>query len=391
MVIVFLALLAAQDPPAPTPAPAATPAPTPVTSASGWQRECRALVDRGTIDVATGCFRAAGRSDADDAALAAALADVIGNVRLRHPDLGGSVVEQQRKPASSFDLGDFAWSGRAEVVGLGLVDGVVAGSTLAALVASTGSSSQILLTFPLLGAVAGGGAALTALLVLDEHLSPGDVHLLRAALIVANYEAVNVAILLPTLQQNGTPGIPTAAVGAAALAAMAATVGVAAGIAALVDVDPSAPSLALSFGFVGGTTAALLLAASDYSKAGFSTPQAQIAVVVTGVGVHAGLVGGLLAAPALGLTRTSILLVDVGAVVGLLGGAALAYGLNAPTPLLGYGTMATTTVVGAAAGVVGASFAPGIADQLWPLQAGPAVIVGKNGPVPGVGVLVALP
>lgn len=382
--LALVAALVAQGPPAP-PTPSSGPAtttPTPTTPTSPWQTECRTLVDKGDAEVAVDCLRQAGHSDADDAALALALADVVARAWLREPVLAQPV----RAPAPGFDLGDFAWSGKAEVAGLGFADGVIVGSLAAAFVGSTGYNNQSLVLLPFLGGVAGGGAGLAAMIVLGPQLSAGDVHLLRASLIVANYEAINVGIGLATLQAS-----PTVTSGAA-LMAMVGTVGAAAAGAALVDVDPSAPSLALSFGWVGGTTAVLGLLASDALE---QQPQdqrnTQTVLVVSALGSHLGMAAGLGAAPALGLSRTSILLVDAGAVVGLLGGAALAFGFNAPNPLLGYGTIATTTVVGAAAGVVGASFAPEVADQLWPVQTGPTVVVGDRGPAPGVGLVVALP
>ena len=395
--IVLVVLLGAQLAEAPA-SQEASPSTSPPGAAqrSGWQDECRTLVDKGALEIAADCYRHAAAADAD-AALALALADVLTRVQLREP-----MVEQptSRPPpsfSSTFTLRDFGAerfviSGRAEVVVLGVVDGVGVGIGMAVMAVSTlGSSAAALaLALPLFGAVGGFGSGLTAMLVLDEHLSDGDVHLIRAGLVVAAFEGVTTAMFLVTAGMTSSFLIPIVA--GASLTAFALTVGTTAAAASLFDVDPSAPSLGLSFGWIGGVVGLLAARAVDVR----STPQqhAQLALLATSLGVHVGLAGGLALAPALGASRGGILLVDAGAVVGLLGGSALAFGLKAPNPLLGYGSIATGTLVGAAVGVVGAALlGPGDGKQqaALPIQFTPTVVASERTVAPGVALVVRLP
>ncbi|MDP2343712.1 MAG: hypothetical protein Q8O67_22325 [Deltaproteobacteria bacterium] len=352
MVILVVTLLALQAP----------------DPAGHWQEECRALVDKGALQVAADCYRHAAANAADDAQLALALADVL--LRLELPEPKKLEQPRQRRPSSSsswgfpsadFDLGDFALSGGAEVAALGFVDGVVVGFVLDAMLVSAtgvqnGPGAVVLLALPFFGGVAGFGAGLTAMLALDRELSDGDVHLIRAGLIVAPYEAATTALLLVSVTESSSS---TPIVAAGALVSMGLTIGASAAGAALFDVDPSAPSLALSFGWIGGVVGGLVVAAIDPKLQ--SQQEIQIGLVATSLGAHAGLAAGFALAPALQVSRPAILLVDAGAVVGLLGGTALAFGMRAPNPALGYGTIATATVIGAAAGVVGAVLVP----DLW--------------------------
>ncbi len=325
MVIALVALLATDD---------------------AWRDRCRVLVDKGAIDDAADCYgdAAADAANDDDAAFAIALADVVSHARLKAP-----VVERAvRRDAvdNGFDLGDFAYDGRAEVTGLGFVNGGIVGTAIAGLATSVGYTDLTLTLLPVAGAVVGGGGAAGAMLLLgDDKLSAGDVHVLRFGLLLAPYESLTVGTLLGAA--NAGTGVVAASVVVVSAATVAASVGVAAGF----DVDPAAPSLATSFGWIGGTTAALLWAASDLPP---SSSTFQQGIAIGALGAHAGIVGGFAAAPALHLTRPATLLVDAGGAAGFLVGSALAFGLNAPNPQLGYGSIAVAGLVGAGAGVVGA-------------------------------------
>ena len=374
--IVIVALLAGQS---------AQPAPTD-------HDECRALVDKGALGVAEDCYRHAAAVD-DDAALALALAEVLARVRLRQPAFAQPTHRPPSTSLSAVDLTQFALSGRAEVVGLSFLDGIGVGIALAGIATSSipnnAGAVVVGLGLPLLGGVVGFGAGLSALLTLDGRLSEGDVHLIRGGLVVAVYEGTSAALLAATLSSSSPPSARLV-VPSAGLVALGLSVGGVAVAAAFFDVDPSAPSLGLSFGWVGGVLGFLIVKAVD--PRGLSAQQAsQLPMLATSLGVHAGLVTGLAAAPALGLSRPAMLLIDGGGLVGLLGGSALAFGLNAPNPLLGYGTIATATVLGAAVGVVGAVLVPQAGAWLAAVQVVPTVVGGDRSLVPGLGVLVALP
>lgn len=306
--------------------------------------ECRALVDRGALDAAADCYGSVAASNDEEAELAAALVDVVTRVRL----------QQEQTPAalevSGFDIAGFASSGRAELVVGGFVDGAVVGSGAAiALGGRAAATDPAFAVLPLLGGVVGGGASTALALAPPTWFGPGDVHVMRLASLLAPVEAATAASLASTVAAGD------AVVGGSIVVATAATVGAGAAFAALSDVDPDAPSLAFSFGWVGGATAFFALSATDYAHDGFGIREQQLATVVTALGVNAGVVAGFAVAPALELSRPATLLVDGGAAVGLLGGAALAFAVRAPNPAIGYGTIATSTIVGAGLGVVAAS------------------------------------
>lgn len=355
---------------------------------SAWHAECRVLVDRGALDEARACYEAAGASAVDDAGLALALAEVVGAARLRSQVLDDEAKAKAAPGIGDFDIGEFGFNGRGEVTVLGFVDGVVLGFVGVGLANSVGVNDAGALLLPVLGGLVGGGAAFGEMVFLGDRLSPGDVHVVRASLLLAPYEALTASLLLSTVGANATASFGTAAgIGLA-------TVGVGAAVAAFTDVDEATPSLALSLAWVGGTSALLVLGAADLSREGVDRGETQLALVATSLGVYAGVVTGALLGPRLELTRSSVLLVDAGAAVGLLGGATLAYGLNAPNPALGYGAIATGLAAGAAAGVVGAVFVDDAIAAWWPAGApnvAPSVVVGATGVAPAVAFTIALP
>lgn len=347
VVALTLALLAsdAAEPPhdAAAPAPEA-PAAALAKPPTDWQAECRTLVDKGALQVAVECYRHAGASGVDDAALALALADVVAAARLA-PLTAASPAEA---PAfrGGFDLGDFALNGGAEAVAFAFFDGFIAGAVAVPVLQP--QVGDVLFFAPLaLGLLAGGGT-LTGLLVLDARLTDGDVHLLRFGAFVGPFEAFALGLLASTVQTNG--GTANLALGAAAVGALV-PLGLAAAGAGAFDVDPAAPSLATSFGALGGVLALTLVQGLDVARAG---NPAQVLTGAALIGGHAGMAAGFAAAPALKLSRPATLIIDAGTAVGLATGAALAFGLQAPNPALGYGAIGAGAAVGAGVGVVGA-------------------------------------
>jgi hypothetical protein len=348
VVALALALLAQPEPALgaavdDTPAPAVEPAKPP----TDWQSECRTLVDKGALQVAVECYRHAGHSGVDDAALALALADVVAAARLAPLAAPPAEAPMLR---GGFDLGDFALGGGAEAVGFAFVDGFIAGAVVVPVVQPLLGNGVFFAPLGL-GLLAGGGT-LTGLLVLDARLTDGDVHLLRFGAFVGPFEALALGTLASTLPGNGTP---TVALGAAAVGALV-PLGLAAAGAGVFDVDPAAPSLATSFGALGGVVALTLVQGLDVARAG---NPAQVLTGAALIGAHAGMAAGFAAAPALQLSRPSTLIIDAGTAVGVATGAALAFGLRAPNPALGYGAIGAGAVVGAGVGVVGAVFVDG--------------------------------
>jgi hypothetical protein len=106
---------------------------------------------------------------------------------------------------------------------------------------------------------------------------------------------------------------------------------------------------------------------------------------------NAGFAGGLaLASTVLPMSRAETWALDLGGAVGTLASAALAFGLRAPNPMLGYGAMALGCVGGLGAGLATARLVPPALAALPDVVAlAPLTVPATGLGAPSVGVAVS--
>jgi hypothetical protein len=323
--------------------------------------DCRVLVDAGRLAEARVCYKHVAAVDAAHAPLARALADLVAPAV--PPDAPASTPRTMPEddepsppsptpsssPTSPLSLDSLAWHGRGELIGSAVLTGGAASvAALGTLPVAMGSQwTALALAAPVLGGATAGAVTTAALLALPQ-LRDGDVHLVRAGVWTGAFDAACVGAALASV--GGSDGH---AVAASMLLTWAAVSGVSVAGAALVDVDDAAPSLGLSFVWIGALSTGLGFAMADLPADYPANPWPRVAATVGVIGTAAGL-GGVIAGNALHLTRASVWLVDVGAGAGALSAYALATGLRAGTPALGWGTVLTGTLLGAGAGLFAA-------------------------------------
>ncbi|MBM4280447.1 MAG: hypothetical protein FJ137_06680 [Deltaproteobacteria bacterium] len=186
-------------------------------------------------------------------------------------------------------------------------------------------------------------------MVLKTHpgLRDGDVHLVRAGLWTGAFDAACVAAAL-----RGSGGDGRAAA-LASLSTWAIVTGAGLGAATAFDVVDAAPSLGLSSLWIKALSTGLTLAITDLPAEWPNDPSPLIAATTGAVGTASG-VGGVLLGDALHLSRGSVWLDHVGAGVGALSALALATGLRAGTPAVGWGSVLSGTLAGTGAGLFAA-------------------------------------
>jgi hypothetical protein len=202
------------------------------------------------------------------------------------------------------------------------------------------------------------------------------------------FDAVCVGLALnANLVDGGTTAL-------AMLGTWAAVSGTAVGAASIVDVAAAAPSLGLSFLWVGALSTSRGFAMADLPPEWPENPVPWLAVTMGAVGTAAG-VGGVLVGHALQLSRSSVWLVDVGAGVGARSTLALATGLRAGTPAAGWESVLGGTPVGAGGGLLAAHALRRSAPSPPPGAGSPAFlpVTGRGGVdvVPAALVRIALP
>jgi hypothetical protein len=386
-----------------TPPSSSTSLPSPSSSPpSGLVPEladCRVLVDAGHLNEARACYQRVADDDPAHAALARSLAALVApTVEREEPAAAPSSSSSLHAPpgasSSPLSLDALAWHGRGELIASATLTGGAA--SLAAVGALTMYGGPVSGGLALAAPVLGGGVAgaiTTAGFVAYPHANDGDVHLIRAGLWAGAFDAVCVAAALGAMG-----GVESRAVWAAMPLTWGAVSGAAIAGASMVDVDDAAPSLGLSFLWIGALSTGVGFAMADLPAAYPANPWPLVAATTGIVGTAAG-VGGIVVGNALHLTRASVWLVDVGAGVGALSAYGLATGLGAGTPALGWGTVLGGTLLGAGGGLLAArwvSTAPNDATPLPLIVLAPTLLprLAENGRVdmlPGAALTAALP
>ena len=330
--------------------------------------DCRARIDASDLAAAQRCYAGlAGDAIDDDARLARSLAGIVEVWRLRP-------LEQLEAPKPTMDALRFFDSGRLALVGSGLVAGGVAG-VVSSVTLQNGLSPPSLWWWPanivatLVGAGLGGGASLVWGLT-DDKASDGDVHLVRAALVLGTFHSALVPAgwMLAGTRPNPTTALPWAAL---SVAGMAGPVVGAFLFNAVAQTHESAGALGLTFGALGGTLFTIGVLGADVLRAEFlrDNPDAAAALPFwLWAAVDGSFVAGALLAPVFNLSPLDTWLIDGGAALGFLLGGALAVSVRAPTPALGWGAIGATTLVGAAAGYAVARFAPAVITLVEPAR-----------------------
>ncbi len=348
---------------------------------------CLALLQAGEREGAQACYAArAAEVDVDEreAALARELADVVSSLRLTVPDEELQVPAPL--PSNLLDPGTLVSSGKAELVLWTALSGAFAAEMTAwtMLMATNGFGSNAMLVAaaillsPVGGGLAGLAAGAGAVLALPE-LSAGDANVARAFLLLGIFDAITLGFSSASL------GIASVGSGAPTFAAMVLVQTLAAGLGAaatLLDLPEGAGAAAISGALWGSVLTVLVANMADAFKG-----DARFAPLTVSLAGNLGFVaGGALASTVLPLSRAETWAVDVGGAVGLLGGAALAFGMRAPNPALGYGTMAIGCAGGMVAGGAAARFVPPLVDSLPELVAvSPLMVPAVDGSAPPVG------
>lgn len=354
--------------------------------------DCLALLEAGDHEGARACYAAQAAPGAVDdeqrAALARELADVVSTLRL--PPAPEQLIAP--RPANPLDVGALVTSGKAELIVWSALSGSfaveVTGWTVALATSFIGNAPALvaggLLLAPVVGGLAGLGLATTLVLALPE-LTAGDANIARAFLLLGLFDAATLGLSAGSLGvfQSFGNGAPVLA-GMVLVQGAAIAMGV--GAAAMLDLPEGAGAAAISGALWASVLSVLVVDMFD----GFKT-SAALAPPMVGLVGNAGFVAGAaLASTVLPLSRTDTWAVDIGGAIGLAGGAALAFGLRAPNPMLGYGAIALGCAGGMAAGGAAARLVPPLVDSLPELVAvAPLAAPGLDGGAPPVGVALA--
>ncbi|OGQ17385.1 MAG: hypothetical protein A2138_27290 [Deltaproteobacteria bacterium RBG_16_71_12] len=333
--------------------------------------DCLALLEAGDQEGARACYAAhaspAAGEDERQAALARELADVVSTLRLPPPP------EQLTapRPANPLDVGALVTSGKAELIVWSALSGSFAAeltvwTAIVAVGAVMGTPAIAvggLLLAPVVGGLAGLGLATTLVLALPG-LTAGDANIVRAFLLLGLFDAVTFGVSAAALGVSPGFGNGAPVVAGMVLAQVAATaIGV--GAAAAFDLPEGAGAAAISGALWASVLSVLVVDMFDGFKNG-----ATLVPPMIGLAGNAGFAAGAaLASTVLPLSRTDTWAVDVGGAIGLAGGAALAFGLRAPNPVLGYGAMALGCAGGMVAGGAAARLVPPLLQSLPDLVA----------------------
>ena len=231
-------------------------------------------------------------------------------------------------------------------------------------VENAGWTSLMILT-PLIGGLGAGSGALAASLKLDD-MSAGDANLIRSSLLMIPVnQLVAFYLQIVHMQYDPNPFYRSSQyVFYNVLGYWGSTLllpGVSILAAAMLDLPDGGVSLANSAAIWGAVLAGLSLAA--FPKLYAATDPYQL-IAVLGVADVAWL-GTLIAAPWMPkFERHETWALDLGAALGLGAGAALAFGLRAPSPLIGWGTLGLGVIAGGAAGFATAHYAPAVLKNL---------------------------
>lgn len=224
-------------------------------------------------------------------------------------------------------------------------------------------SSLMFLTPIITGLGAGTGAVLASLKL--DAMTAGDANLIRSSLLLIPVD--QLAIFYFVLQQMSSHyyGYDSNLLGLQSSLAFFASGLLLPGLsilaASLVDLPDGAVSLANSAAIWGAVLTALSMGAIPEFYAATDPNQLLALVGVANLAWF----GTLIASPWIPkVERHETWALDLGALLGLGAGAALAYGLHAPSPLIGWGTMAMGLVAGGAAGFAAARYAPAALKKL---------------------------
>ena len=307
------------------------------------------------------CFERGAALSPGDASALAPLADAAGR-------LEGAARISRRRAALTDRVAAFTLSGKPEMIALAAVWGGFVNIWFAALLGSarisaapnlgpTGPELAATVFSPVAGGVVGlaGAGALT--IALGDTLTDGDANLLRVALLSGLAHGALALVLLPNYLPSANVLSAESLTGGVLLGA---TVPVAAAglVAATTEIPAGASALALSASWTSAALFALSVLALDV----------EIDPLTVGVGALAiadlAALATVTAGPWLPIERVETWALDLGAVVGFGLGAALAFGIPAPNPLLGWGTMASGLVVGGALGLGAAKLTTFALDAL---------------------------
>lgn len=218
---------------------------------------------------------------------------------------------------------------------------------------SAGLTSLTLLS-PVLLATAGAVGAGAASVAIDE-MSAGDANLIRSSMVLSGINQFAALTLLPGFQRATNRSPATLEITGGLFVSALVLPGITMAVASQLDLPDGGVSLANSAAFWGGMLGMLTMAAVP--QLGAQLGDFQFASLV-GLADFFWL-GTLIASPRLPeISRPETWALDLGALLGLGAGAALAFGLGAANPIIGWGTLGTGLVVGGAAGFSAAHFGP---------------------------------
>lgn len=285
-------------------------------------------------------------------ATAAAAGEV--STTTRHP-LPPSVEQPVRTP---FSVSEFAQSGLPELVltstAFGGVSGFLASAVaLSALRTSTGDSTPVILSAPLLGAV--GGLATSSLLSWWLQPTPGQAALFSSSMWLGTAYGIVLQVALfdgvapghIDRPERETPWRFATVLGSGALAVGTAALG-----SRYLPIDPGDVGLINSAALWGSLVPlfAALSAGFPFRNNGASLPIFLLSTSLLSVDAV------VLAAPWVEVPRPATWLIDAGGVLGMLAGLAtwpvLALGGSSNSTLMGY-TFTAATAAGVIAGTVG--------------------------------------
>lgn len=312
------------------------------------------------------------RTEAELGALAADMATGDERPRLRPT----AATKPEPESESGFAAVDYIASGRAELVataGLyGLwMGGLGAAATLFLVQSASVSSSAaaFVLSSALLMPVVGGAVGLAAAAIASvsvPDLSAGDVNLLRVAMLAGWLNAISAMFLLDGMGvtfNSYSYGSELTLPPAAAPLLMAGISGIplfmALAAVPFVDLPDGGPALASSVAIWGSAIALFGLGAFQVAQ-----DQWPLAIGITGLGADVAALIALGLSTEVAVSRPETWALDIGALLGLGAGAALAFGLGAPNPMLGYGAMGGGILLGGAAGFASAFLARRLLEGL---------------------------
>lgn len=314
-------------------------------------RGCLDYLERNEIENASACYRKlAQTSQGRQAEVAMSLALFTENLE-----------KDREPPRKEMDFAEYVATGKAELIvwaalsglWLGGLGSVAAGFNLQVAHGFFGAlqvSSLLLAPVLLAGAL---GVATGAVTFLLDEVSAGDANLVRSAIWMGAATSMAVGVVVTERVRSNLGLIPASMLVTSALYPVGAI-----GLAGLIDLPPGGVALAVSGGAWMGLVSLLGLAMLEMPLS--ITPS----VLLVAGSANVAYLGLLAASPFMPFSRPETWALDLGAALGFLTAAALAFGLRAPNPAIGYGAMAMGTVAGGAMGLGAAYFGRRLVDGL---------------------------